>query len=120
MSTTGAHVVENPFFVLGVGPEAPRAVVEREGQKLLAMLEVGLTKAKTYETPLGPRARTPELVRWALAELRQPERRLVHELWAAAPVAPVAAGALENPLDEKDSAAPGWPEARVAYGWEPR
>jgi len=118
MSDADAHreLVENPFFVLGVEPGAARAVVEREGQKLLSMLEVGLSQAKTYATPLGTRVRTPELVRWALAELRQPERRLVHELWAATPVA--ASG--DPVLDEKDACEAGWPEARVAYGWEPR
>jgi hypothetical protein len=110
------HIVENPFFVLGVEPGAARAVVEREGQKLLAMLEVGLAKAKTYETPLGVRVRTPELVRWALAELRQPDRRLVHELWAAAPTAAVE----PKMIDKKDGGEPGWPGARVVYGWEPR
>lgn len=76
------RIGENPFYVLGVPPACTRAEAERAGQKLLAMLELGLGQAAAYGTPLGPRTRTPELVRWALAELREPERRLRHELWA--------------------------------------
>jgi hypothetical protein len=81
------RITENPFHVLGVAPEAPRAVIEAEGQKLLAMLEVGLEGAGRYPTPLGPKARTAEDVRRALAELRDPVRRLEHELWARVPAA---------------------------------
>ena len=46
------------------------------------MLAADLAQAKTYPTPLGRRPRTAELVRAAMAELREPERRLVHEWWA--------------------------------------
>jgi hypothetical protein len=35
---------------------------------------------------VGPAPRTPELVRQALAELRDPARRLLHEAWAQEPV----------------------------------
>ncbi|MFO0684076.1 MAG: hypothetical protein U0234_18635 [Sandaracinus sp.] len=73
---------ECPFFVLGVAVDAPRAEIERSAQRLLAELAVGREKAKTYWTPFGPRERTPELVRAAVAELRDPEKRLAHELWA--------------------------------------
>lgn len=73
---------ECPFFVLGVAAEAPRAEIERTAQRLLAELAVGREKAKTYATPFGPRERTPELVRAAVAELRDPDKRLAHELWA--------------------------------------
>jgi len=58
--------------------------VEREGQKLLAMLSARVPGADAYTTPLGPAPRTPELVREALAELRDPDRRLVHEWWVGA------------------------------------
>jgi hypothetical protein len=109
------HLEENPFFVLGLAADAPRVLVEREGQKLIAMLEVGLGAAAEYLTPLGPRRRTPELVRWALAELRQPERRLLYELWAAAPLPTAPAGG--GPLPEERQ---GWPKARVVYGWKAR
>ena len=75
-------LVENPFFVLGLSAEASRIEVEREAQKLLGMLELGFAEARTYATPLGPRERTAEMVRAAVAALRDPYRRLVAELWA--------------------------------------
>ena len=86
---------DNPFFVLGLATDASRIELEREAQKLLGMLELGFVEAKTYLTPLGPRSRTPELVRAAVAALRDPYRRLIAELWArhAPPAAPVEATA---------------------------
>ena len=91
-------LVENPFFVLGISPDASRIEIEREAQKLLGMLELGFEAALTYATPLGPRERTPEMVRAAVAALRDPYQRLLAELWArhapasldAAPPAPAA------------------------------
>jgi hypothetical protein len=84
---------DNPFFVLAVPIEASRQEVERAGQKLLAELAVGRESAKTYRTPLGPATRTEGGVRSALAELRDPERRLEHEAWASAPLSePPATG----------------------------
>jgi len=74
--------VENPFFVLGVPPAATAAEIERQGQRLLSELAAGLEGARRYTTPLGARDRTPELVRSAIAELRDPARRFVHEWWA--------------------------------------
>jgi hypothetical protein len=41
-----------------------------------------LDGARRYPTPFGARERTPELVRAAIAELRDPVRRLAHEWWA--------------------------------------
>ena len=73
----------NPFLVLGLPASATAAEVEREGQKLLAMLSAGVAEARRYATPLGDRERTAELVREALAELRDPERRLAHEWWSS-------------------------------------
>jgi hypothetical protein len=75
-------VAENPFFVLGLAADASRIEIEREAQKLLGMLELGFAGAATYATPVGPRPRTPELVRAAVAALRDPYQRLVAELWA--------------------------------------
>ena len=75
-------IVDNPFFILGVAADASRIEIEREAQKLLGMLELDFADAKTYATPLGPQPRTPELVRAAVAALRDPYRRLVAELWA--------------------------------------
>ncbi len=75
-------IVDNPFFVLGLSPEASRIEIEREAQKLLGMLELDFADAKAYQTPLGPQPRTSEAVRAAVAALRDPYRRLVAELWA--------------------------------------
>jgi hypothetical protein len=75
--------LENPFLVLELAVATPIAEIERQGQKLLAMLAAGLSEADQYWTPLGPCARSAELVRSAMAELRDPERRLLHEFWAA-------------------------------------
>ena len=74
--------VANPFFVLAVPPAVPAAEIERQGQRLLAELAAGLEAARRYPTPFGARERTPELVRVAIAELRDPARRLAHEWWA--------------------------------------
>jgi hypothetical protein len=76
------RILENPFYVLGLSTSCGRAEIEQEGQKLLALLELGLSSGATYRTPLGPAKRTPEMVRHAMAELRDPEKRLRHELWA--------------------------------------
>lgn len=72
----------NAFFVLEVAPEASRSEIERQGAKLLAMLAAGVEGATRFETPLGPARRDAELVRAALATLRDPARRLFHEWWA--------------------------------------
>lgn len=73
---------DNPFFVLAVAPDASRIEIEREAQKLLGMLELGFAEALHYRTPLGPRPRSAEAVRAAVAALRDPHRRLIAELWA--------------------------------------
>ena len=75
------RVASNPFLVLGITPAFSRREMEREGQKLLGMLELGMAEARSYPTVFGPRPRTPEMVREAMAELRDPGRRLAHELF---------------------------------------
>ena len=85
----GARWRANPFFVLGLPPTASRAEVERAGQKLIAQLELGVTSAATYTTPLGPVPRTAEGVRTAVTQLRDPAGRLLHELWATPIADPV-------------------------------
>jgi hypothetical protein len=84
-------IADNPFYVLGLPADCPTRAVEREGQKLLAMLAIGLAEAKQHGSPLGPRPRTDEKVRAAMAELRDPARRLMHELFARLAVAEPAA-----------------------------
>jgi hypothetical protein len=108
-----ARLKENAFYVLGLSPSCTRQEVEREGQKLLSMLELGLAEAAHYETPLGRMPRTSEAVRAAMAALRDPSTRLLHELWAQLPPdsarRPDTAAAVQP-------AAP-WREAAVRLGW---
>jgi hypothetical protein len=106
---------ENPFFVLGLAVDASRIEVEREAQKLLGMIELGFAAMRTYQTPLGPRERTPELVRAAVAQLRDPYRRLVAELWARHAPADAAPAAAPTP-EPAPAARPG---LRRALGWRP-
>ena len=76
------RLAHNPFYVLELRPDCSRAEVERAGQKLIGMLELELSAADSYRSPLGRHRRSPELVRIAMSELRDPNRRLLHELWA--------------------------------------
>jgi hypothetical protein len=105
-----ARLKENAFHVLGLRPTCTRIEVEREGQKLLAMLELGLSEAAHYDTPVGRMPRTSETVRAAMAALRDPATRLQHALWAQLPpsAAPQAPAARQ---------AEPWPEAPVRLGW---
>jgi hypothetical protein len=101
------RLADNPFHVLGLRPDCSRADVEREGQKLLAMLELGLSAARRYTSPLGEHERSAEQVREAMAELRDPDRRLIHELWAGlAPTPAPAATDAGSPTDSPDSSGP--------------
>ena len=103
----------NPFYVLGLAPDASRIEVEREAQKLLGMLELGFADAATFATPVGPRPRTAEGVRAAVAALRDPYQRLVAELWARhAP-----AVTREAPASETTTVDPATRDLRRALGW---
>ena len=108
------NLATNPFFVLGVAPDASRIEIEREAQKLLGMLELGFADAQTYATPLGPFPRTSDGVRAAVAALRDPYQRLVAELWARHAPPVVATGSALPPDD-----APSLPGTRRALGWRP-
>ena len=90
----------NPFYVLELRPDCTRAEVERAGQKLIAMLELELSTAGSYRSPIGVHRRTPELVRAAMAELRDPNRRLLHELWAT--LEPNTLGPADEPVRNDD------------------
>jgi len=112
---SAARIIDNPFFVLGLAPDASRIELEREAQKLLGMLELGFIGAQTYATPLGPRPRTAEMVRAAVAALRDPYTRLVAELWArhAPPLR-------ETAPPTNDVARPSAPPVlRKRLGWRP-
>jgi hypothetical protein len=109
-------VRDNPFYVLGLRPDATRAEVEREGQKLLGMLELSLQSAAHYATPLGPAPRTADKVRRAMAELRDPERRLEHEVWARLDPGAGDPGPPPRDRPRRRADAP-WPDALVQLGW---
>jgi hypothetical protein len=89
----------NPFYVLDLTPECSRADVERAGQKLLGQLELGLASALSYATPFGPAERSPELVRTAMAALRDPSARIAHEVWAREPADDLGDIPSELPLE---------------------
>jgi len=100
-------LVENPFRLLGLTPQTSPRDVEREGGKLLSILAAGLDDPTTMP-PLGPRARTPEQVRWAIAELRDPHRRALHEFfWPACTSLPIDPQRLEALLDRLPKERPG-------------
>jgi curved DNA-binding protein CbpA len=112
------RVRDNPFYVLGLRPDASRVEIEREGQKLLGMLELSLQSAARYATPLGSMERTADKVRRAMAELRDPDRRLEHEIWARLdPKAAPPPAADDAPAPDRPRADAPWPGALAALGW---
>ncbi|MEP7121498.1 MAG: hypothetical protein ABJE95_11330 [Byssovorax sp.] len=114
------RIRDNPFYVLGLRPDATRQAIERQGTKLLGMLELKLKSAGAYPTPVGRAERTVEKVRSAMAELRDPSRRLEHEIWARLdPEALADAPRDVTPVDDEPAprAADPWPEALAALGW---
>jgi len=114
--SVGDRWATGAFFVLELPTTATRAEIERAGSKWLGMLELGLARAQIYTTPVGPRARTPELVRAAMAELRDPARRLAHELWCLTDPSEVA------PVTEPDDVEIGETgfDAMAELGWSRR
>ncbi|PRP99905.1 hypothetical protein [Enhygromyxa salina] len=97
------RLAHNPFYVLELRPDCSRADVERQGQKLIGMLELELSGALRYRSPLGEHPRSSQLVRAAMAELRDPNRRLLHELWATLdPTSPGPAAPADDGLDGPD------------------
>jgi hypothetical protein len=113
-----ARIADNPFYVLELAVDCTRSEVEREGQKLLAMLELDIESARSYASPLGTHKRTSELVRNAMAELRDPERRLRHELWAR-----LGVGRFDSDTADEEARATNdrsWTDAMFAMGWRSR
>ena len=119
-SAAALRIRDNPFYVLGLRPDATRQAIERQGTKLLGMLELKLKSAAAYPTPVGRAERTPEKVRAAMAELRDPARRLDHEIWARLDPEALPSPEVSAPLEENDPAPRArdpWPEALAALGW---
>ncbi len=118
-----ARLGDNPLLVLGLGLGATRMEIERQAQLLLGMLELGFADAARFATPLGPRPRTPDLVRAAAAALRDPGQRLQAELWfvpadatEAAPPPPPASPA---PSPSSETRTSTWTGALARLGWGP-
>ena len=105
------RIADNPFYVLEVRPGATAMEIERAGQRLLAMLAVGIDAAKRYPTPAGERPRDADLVRRSLDELRNPELRWMHEIWARLP--PDALPPAAEPAER-------WPEPLWELGYRRR
>jgi hypothetical protein len=103
---------ENPFYVLGLPVTATRVEVERAGQKLLGLLELGAAAAQSYATPLGPRVRTADKVRQATAELRDPDKRVVAELFALLPPEAPPPGPTLPPWQTARADLLGWTDTR--------
>jgi len=105
-----AKIIDNPFYVLELAPTCARADIERAQQVWLAKLELSLQSAMSYATPLGRRPRTPEAVRKAADELRDPVRRIAHEFWMLR-----GDRCDETPSEAAEVASPP-PDALVALG----
>ena len=113
---TPADLEHNPFFVLGVPISATRLEVERAGQKLLGLLAIGAESAKRYETPFGTFERDESKVRSALSTLRDPEQRVLHELWCEGP----NREAEPSLVHRASHAPPAWRNALRSIGWGAR
>ena len=116
---TAGALRSNPFFVLELPVTAGPREVEREAQRLLGMLELGLAAAATYPTPMGPMVRRAEDVRAAAAALRDPRRRLVAELWASGLGGPDTGSGSDTGSNTGSGSDPGtgWPDALALAGW---
>jgi hypothetical protein len=102
---------KNPFFVLELPATATTLEVHQRGQKLVAQLELGGAKAKSYWTPFGTRTRDVDDVRLAVSQLGDARVRAAYARFvvaqAAVTTSPVAA---PPPL-------PAWPEVWRALWW---
>ena len=102
-------IVDNPFWVLELTPEATPIEVERQGNRILGMLELDVSSARSHPSPRGPQPRDADKVRSALAVLRDPQQRVVFEAWARLPMRDAA------PSDDTGPQAP-WTDALSALG----
>lgn len=102
----------NPFFVLEVKIDAARIDIERAGQRLLARFEISPESVANYQTPLGKAVRDADMVRQALAALRDPVQRVTHELWAD--IGPIDQAVVEGEEGFR------WTDAEHALGWAKR
>jgi hypothetical protein len=106
----------NPFYVLGIDRNASDLEAERAGRLLLGQLELGLVGPRTVHTPFGPLERTPDMVRAALAEVRDARRRAAHALWSSLPAEASSSSDAGGAPAGSPEAEP-WAEAMVTIGW---
>jgi hypothetical protein len=66
---------KNPYWVLELDAASTPGEIERQGRKILGLIELGAGKALRYECPLGTFERDATMVREAIALLRDPKRR---------------------------------------------
>ena len=101
------------WYVPAVVPVPVILAVRTGVAATLGVVELDFADAKTFKTPLGPRERTAEAVRAAVAALRDPYQRLLAELWARnAPPVYELAPAPENIVDAPTG-------LRRSLGWRP-
>jgi hypothetical protein len=103
---------KDPFFVLEAAPTATRRELDAVAAALIHALERGEWDAARYPTPLGERIRDAGSVKAAAHELRDPERRIVQEVWARLPVR-------WQPIAPPPAPAP-WCGGDRALGWRRR
>ncbi len=112
---------DNPFFVLELPPTATPMEIERQGKKLLSMLELDLQKSLTFASPYGPQLRTAERIREAVQLLLDPARRLPFEPWASAsfagPAPPTTTS--EQPLGSVDDPTTAVADPQGHVWWQP-
>ena len=71
----------NPFALLELSPGATNQEIERQGKKILGMLELKIQEGGHYSTPYSIEKRDASDVRQAMAELRTPARYHFHSFW---------------------------------------
>lgn len=91
----------NAYYVLELLPDATPGEIERQGRKLLGLIELGTTRGTMYACPLGTFTRDATMVRDAMAALRDPRRRARERCLAALlePSLSVDEAGLEEDLD---------------------
>lgn len=68
----------NPFYILGLTPSARAAEITLRYRALVGALREGRTLS--FRTPHGMRPIDASLLAFAHSELRDPDRRLAHEI----------------------------------------
>jgi hypothetical protein len=104
----------NAYWMLELSPDATPAEIEREGRKLLGLLELGTARGKTYACPLGTFSRDATMVRDAMAALRDPKRRARERCVASLIGGPPAKGTGNESANE-DVDAPVPDALRIVY-----